>query len=106
MRFRVNKTIGGIKVVLNIKNLSHTYMPGTAFSKSAIKDINLKINQGEFIGLIGHSGSGKSTLIQHLNGLLKGTEGEILIDDVNIFKDKKTLKENSSKNSSKTPKKL
>lgn len=79
-------------MVVEIKNLSHTYMPDTAFSKTAIKNINLKINQGEFIGLIGHSGSGKSTLIQHLNGLIKATEGEILVDGENIFKDKETIK--------------
>jgi len=79
-------------VVVEIKNLTHTYMPDTAFSKTAVKNINLKINQGEFIGLIGHSGSGKSTLIQHLNGLIKATEGEILVDGENIFKNKETLK--------------
>lgn len=78
---------------LEIKNLSHIYMPGTAFSTVAVKNINLTIHSGEFIGLIGHSGSGKSTLIQHLNGLLKGTEGEILIDGKNIFADKGMLKE-------------
>ncbi len=88
---RNQKNIGGKKVNLEIKNLSHTYMPGTAFSKVAIKNINLAVKSGEFIGLIGHSGSGKSTLIQHLNGLLKGTEGEILIDGKNIFEDKKML---------------
>lgn len=79
-------------MVLDIKNLSHTYMPDTAFSKQAISDINLNITQGEFIGLIGHSGSGKSTLIQHLNGLLKGTQGEILVDGKNIFDKKNDLK--------------
>lgn len=79
-------------MVIEIKNLTHTYMPGTAFSKTAIKDINLNINQGEFIGLIGHSGSGKSTFIQHLNGLMKATDGEILIDGKNIFADKEYLK--------------
>ena len=80
-------------MVIEIKNLTHTYMPGTAFSKTAIKDINLTISQGEFIGLIGHSGSGKSTLIQHLNGLIKGTEGVILNDGEDIFKNKETLKQ-------------
>ncbi len=80
-------------MVIEIKNLTHTYMPGTAFSKTAIKDINLTINQGEFIGLIGHSGSGKSTLIQHLNGLIKATDGEILNDGENIFKNKEALKQ-------------
>ena len=78
---------------LEIKNLSHVYMPGTAFSKLAIKNINLTVKSGEFIGLIGHSGSGKSTLIQHLNGLLKASSGEILYDDKNVFADKKLLKE-------------
>ena len=79
-------------MVIEINNLTHTYMPNTAFSKTAIKDINLTINQGEFIGLIGHSGSGKSTLIQHLNGLISPTGGEILIDGKNIFADKEFLK--------------
>ena len=78
---------------LEIKNLSHIYMPGTAFTKSAVKNINLTVKSGEFIGLIGHSGSGKSTLIQHMNGLLKGSEGEVLLDGKNIFEDKKMLKE-------------
>ena len=78
---------------LEIKNLSHTYMPGTAFSLLAVKNVNLTIKSGEFIGLIGHSGSGKSTLIQHLNGLLKATEGEILLDNKNIFEDKKLLRD-------------
>jgi energy-coupling factor transport system ATP-binding protein len=90
---RTQKITGGIVVVIEIKNLTHTYMPGTAFSKTAIKDINLTISQGEFIGLIGHSGSGKSTLIQHLNGLIKGTEGVILNDGEDIFKNKETLKQ-------------
>lgn len=79
-------------MILEIKNLTHTYMPETAFSKTAVKNINLTINQGEFIGLIGHSGSGKSTLIQHLNGLIRATEGEVLINGENIFKDKSLLK--------------
>lgn len=79
-------------MVIEIKNLTHTYMPGTAFSKTAVKNINLTVNQGEFIGLIGHSGSGKSTLIQHLNGLIKPTEGEILIDGQNIFENKENLR--------------
>ena len=78
---------------LEIKNLSHIYMPGTAFFKTAVKNINLTVKSGEFIGLIGHSGSGKSTLIQHMNGLLKGSEGEVLLDGKNIFEDKKMLKE-------------
>lgn len=67
-----------------IKNLNHIYMPNTPFESTALKDINWTIDDGEFWGLIGHTGSGKSTLIQHLNGLLKPTSGEILIDGKNI----------------------
>lgn len=80
-------------MILEVKNLNHTYMPGTVFSKKALTDINFGVKKGEFIGLIGHSGSGKSTLIQHLNGLLAPESGEVVLDGVNIFRDKKTLKE-------------
>jgi energy-coupling factor transport system ATP-binding protein len=59
-------------------------MPGSPFEKKAIDDVNLKIEEGEFIALIGHTGSGKSTLIQHINGLLKPSFGKILIDGVDI----------------------
>ncbi len=65
-----------------IENLSYTYMPGTPFEKEALKDINLKIEDGEFVGIIGHTGSGKSTLIQHFNGLLKPTSGKVLINGI------------------------
>lgn len=67
-----------------VRNLTHIYMPGTPFESIAIKDINWEIADGEFWGLIGHTGSGKSTLIQHLNGLLKPTSGEIIIDGENL----------------------
>jgi len=80
-------------VILEVRNLNHTYMPGTVFSKKALTDINFCVKKGEFIGLIGHSGSGKSTFIQHLNGLLSPESGEVLLEGVNIFTDKKTLKE-------------
>jgi len=63
-----------------IENLSYIYMPGTPFEKAALKDISLKIEEGEFAGIIGHTGSGKSTLIQHFNGLLKPTSGRVLIN--------------------------
>ena len=63
-----------------LENLTHIYMPGTPFEKIALKDINLKIDDGEFIGIIGHTGSGKSTLIQHFNGLLKPTSGRVLVN--------------------------
>jgi energy-coupling factor transport system ATP-binding protein len=76
-----------------VNNLTHIYMPGTPFEAVAIKDVNWTIGDGEFWGLIGHTGSGKSTLIQHLNGLLKPTSGEVIIDDVNIFTKGVSLKE-------------
>ena len=63
-----------------IKNLSYIYMQGTPFEKTALKEINLKIDDGEFVGIIGHTGSGKSTLIQHFNGLLKPTAGSLSIN--------------------------
>ncbi|MDX1357732.1 MAG: energy-coupling factor transporter ATPase, partial [Clostridia bacterium] len=65
--------------IISIKNLNYTYMKGTPFEKKALEDINLEIDKGEFVALIGHTGSGKSTLVQHLNGLLKTDEGEITV---------------------------
>lgn len=65
---------------IKVENLSHIYMRDTAFEHVAIDKISFEIEDGAFIGLIGHTGSGKSTLIQHLNGLLKPTEGRIIID--------------------------
>jgi len=67
-----------------IKDLVHIYNPGSPFESTALNKVNLEINDGEFIGLIGHTGSGKSTLIQHLNGLLKPSSGKILINDLDI----------------------
>lgn len=69
---------------INIESLTYVYNPGTPFEKRALDNINLNIENGEFIGLIGHTGSGKSTLIQHLNGLVKPTSGKIVIDDADI----------------------
>ena len=65
---------------IEVKNLTHTYSEGSAFQATAIRDVNLTIEDGEFIAVIGHTGSGKSTLVQHLNGLLKPTAGQILVD--------------------------
>ena len=70
--------------VLEVKNLSHIYSEGTPFEKVAIDNINLKIEKGEFIGLVGHTGSGKSTFIQHLNGLLKPSSGEVYVQGRSI----------------------
>ena len=67
-----------------VNHLSYAYNPGTAMESKALADVNLKINDGEFIGLIGHTGSGKSTLVQHLNGLLKPTEGGVYVDGADI----------------------
>ncbi|MBU5315916.1 energy-coupling factor transporter ATPase [Clostridium bornimense] len=66
---------------IKIENLNHVYMPNSPFEKVALKNINIEIENGEFIALIGHTGSGKSTLIQHINGLLKPTSGSIYIDN-------------------------
>ena len=79
--------------ILETKNLSHTYGAGTPFQSDAIQNVNLSVNRGEFIGIIGHTGSGKSTLIQHLNGLLKPTSGEILLDGRDIWSDKQFTRE-------------
>lgn len=68
-----------------VNHLSYKYNPGTAMESVALEDVNLKINDGEFIGLIGHTGSGKSTLVQQLNGLLKPTEGGVYVDGADIF---------------------
>lgn len=67
-----------------IKDLTHIYNEGMPFEKVALKDINIEINTGEFVGIIGHTGSGKSTLIQMFNGLIKPTKGEVFINHENI----------------------
>lgn len=72
--------------LIEINNLKHVYSPGLPFEKKAVDDISLKIEENEFIGLIGHTGSGKSTFIQHLNGLLKPSSGEIIIDGTRVDK--------------------
>ena len=69
---------------IKIENLNHIYMPKTPFEKIALNNINCEIEDGEFVALIGHTGSGKSTFIQHLNGLLSPTSGNIIVDGVNI----------------------
>ena len=69
---------------IKIENLTHIYMPKSPFEKKALDNVNLVIEDGEFLALIGHTGSGKSTLIQHLNGLLEPTSGRIVVDDVDI----------------------
>jgi len=78
---------------IKIENLTFIYNENTPFESKALDNINLEINDGEFVGLIGHTGSGKSTLIQHLNGLLKPTSGTIKIGDVDITEKGISLKE-------------
>ena len=77
---------------IEIKHLTHIYNPGTPFEHKALDDINLKIEDNEFICIIGHTGSGKSTLIQHLNALLVPESGEVLLNGENIYADRSKLK--------------
>ncbi len=74
--------------ILEVKNLTHTYSAGTPFEHKALDNMNFSVERGEFVGIIGHTGSGKSTLMQHLNGLLKPTSGQVLLDGVDIHHDK------------------
>ncbi len=74
--------------ILQVKNLNHIYSQGTPFQHVALEDVSFSLEKGEFLGLIGHTGSGKSTLIQHLNGLLKPTSGEVLLDGKSIWESK------------------
>ncbi|MBE5778428.1 MAG: energy-coupling factor transporter ATPase [Clostridiales bacterium] len=69
---------------IQIEHLTHAYMPDSPFTAIALEDVNLTIEDGEFIGLLGHTGSGKTTLVQHLNGLLKPTSGRIVVDGLDI----------------------
>lgn len=71
--------------VLELKNLSYVYGTGTPFEKTAVNNLSLSIEKGEFIGIMGHTGSGKSTLVQMLNGLMKPTSGQVLLDGEDIW---------------------
>ena len=72
-------------MIIQTKDLTHKYSPGTPFEKVALDHINLNIAEGEFVGIIGHTGSGKSTLISHLNAILRPTEGQIIVDGVDLW---------------------
>ncbi len=76
---------------LKTENLTFTYGEGTPFKITALDNVNIDIEKGEFVAIIGHTGSGKSTLVQHLNGLLKPTNGKIFLDGKNIHDSKSTL---------------
>ncbi len=78
--------------ILRIDNLTHTYSAGTPFERSAVSGLCLDILPGQFVGLMGHTGSGKSTLIQHLNGLLKPTEGRVLLEGEDIWANPKDIR--------------
>ena len=71
--------------IIQVKNLTHTYGAGTPFQRSAVDHMSFDVNEGEFLGIIGHTGSGKSTLMQQLNGLLKPTSGEVLLDGQPVY---------------------
>lgn len=75
--------------ILEVHDLTHVYSAGTPFEHKALDHVSFSVEPGEFIGIIGHTGSGKSTLIQHLNGLLKPTSGDCLLDGQSIWSDKK-----------------
>lgn len=83
--------------VLEIKSLTHTYTDGSPFINDAVSDVSFSVEKGEIIGIIGHTGSGKSTLVQHLNGLLKPTNGEILFEGENIWQRPKEIRKIRSK---------
>lgn len=69
---------------LNLQNVTFTYMKGTPFEKTALHNVSLQIEKGEFVAVIGHTGSGKSTLVQHLSGLLHPDKGSVTVDGVNL----------------------
>ena len=82
---------------IKLVNINYVYSKKTAYEKKALTNVSLEIQNGEFIGLIGHTGSGKSTLIQHLNGLIKATSGHIYYDGEDIYANKYNMKELRSK---------
>jgi energy-coupling factor transport system ATP-binding protein len=78
--------------IIQTENLTYLYSPGTVFEKAAIDGVNLTIEQGEFLGIIGHTGSGKSTLIQHFNGLLRPTAGKVYLDGEDMWAKPKEIR--------------
>ena len=78
---------------IRLEHLNYVYSPGTAYEKQALKNINLTIPDGEFVGIIGHTGSGKSTLIQHLNGLIRAASGKLYYNEEDIYQEGYHMKE-------------
>ena len=83
--------------ILRVNNLSHSYGGNSPFIYDALSNVSFSVEKGEILGIIGHTGSGKSTLVQHLNGLLKPTNGEILINGENIWDNPKEIRKIRSK---------
>lgn len=77
--------------IIKTENLNYVYSEKTPFEKSALKNVNIEIEEGEFVGIIGHTGSGKSTLVQHFNGLVKPTSGKIFVDGKDIWENEKDI---------------
>ncbi len=77
---------------IRTEHLTHTYSVGTPFQKVAVDDVSIAIEEGEYVGVIGHTGSGKSTFIQHLNGLLAPTSGKVCIGEQDLWADKSKLR--------------
>ena len=71
-------------MAIEIRNITYTYMKKTPYEKDALKNVTLTIDKGSFVAVAGHTGSGKSTLMQHLNGLLKPSKGQVVVDDIDI----------------------
>ena len=82
-----------MKPILEVKNLNYIYSAGTPFEHKALDQVSFALEPGEFVGIIGHTGSGKSTLMQQMNGLLKPTSGQVLLDGVDIWLDKKLTRQ-------------
>ena len=78
---------------IKLEHINYIYSEGTAYEKHALKDVNLEIRDGEFVGVIGHTGSGKSTLIQHLSGLLKASSGALYFNGRNVYEEGYPMKE-------------
>lgn len=84
-------------MAIKLENINYIYGQGTELVVDALKDINLEIGDGEFVGVIGHTGSGKSTLVQHLNGLMKPSSGHIYFDGQDIYAEGYSMKQHRSK---------
>lgn len=82
---------------IKLEHITYTYSPGTVYEMHALKDVDMEIPDGQFMGIIGHTGSGKSTLIQHFNGLMKPTSGTVFYNGQDIWADKYDRQEQRSK---------